>query len=189
MPKNTILMRIENKILLHELTTKLNEAKSKVEDFKKLDGSKLNFKENPEKWSILECVEHLNLYGDFYIPEIEKVIAENLDKKGDGNFKSGWIGNYFANSMKVNNGKVSKMKTFKDKNPSNSSLDVLVLDRFLKQADELVRLMELSKDLNLSRIKNSISISKWLKLRLGDTFRFVVYHIERHIWQAENVNF
>ena len=30
----------------------------------------LNQREAEGKWSVLECMEHLNRYGDFYIPEI-----------------------------------------------------------------------------------------------------------------------
>ena len=32
-----------------------------------------------------------------------------------------------------------------------------------------------------------ISINKWIKIKLGDTFRFVIYHNERHIQQAKRV--
>ncbi len=51
-----------------------------------------------KSWSILECLEHLNLYGDFYIPEIKNRIesSKTLPKE---NFKSRILGNYFAKSM------------------------------------------------------------------------------------------
>ena len=35
------------------------------------------------------------------------------------------------------------------------------------------------------KTKTAISISKLIKLRLGDTFRVLIYHNERHIKQAE----
>ena len=38
-----------------------------------------------------------------------------------------------------------------------------------------------------TKTKTAISISKLMKLRLGDTFRFVTAHNERHLLQAENV--
>jgi hypothetical protein len=36
------------------------------------------------------------------------------------------------------------------------------------------------------QIKTSISISSFIKLRLGDTLRLVVYHNWRHLIQAKN---
>ena len=97
------------------------------------------------------------------------------------------IGNYFANLMKVNNGKMTKMKSPKDKNPAGSSLTVTTIDRFLKQQDRLKTLLHQAKQIDLSKTKASISLTPFIKLRLGDTFRFFIYHIERHILQAENV--
>ena len=40
---------------------------------------------------------------------------------------------------------------------------------------------------NLTKVKTSITISNWIKLRLGDTFRFVIHHNLRHVVQAKNL--
>jgi hypothetical protein len=156
-------------------------------ELKKLGSDELNYKENPERWSILECIEHLNLYGDFYLPEIENTILKQKPVSHELTFRSGMIGNYFANLMQVKNGKMTKMKTPKDKNPINSALTVTTIDRFLKQQDRLHSLLEQSRRIDLTNTKVSISLTKLIKLRLGDTFRFFVFHIDRHVKQAENV--
>jgi hypothetical protein len=77
------------------------------------------------------------------------------------------------------------MKTFKDKNPIHSSLTTTTLDRFLKQNEKLQALLKQAEGIDITATKTAISISTLVKLRLGDTFRFVIYHIERHIAQAE----
>lgn len=46
-------------------------------------------------------------------------------------------------------------------------------------------LLELAKNADLVKVKTSISLTKLIKLRLGDTFRFLVNHIERHVLQAQ----
>ena len=172
-----------------ELTSALIEKKSvninKVENFRILSEKKLNHKENTEKWSVLECIEHLNLYGDFYNPEIRNNIIKSHSKPSD-TFKSGIIANYFTNTM-LPKKKLNNMKTFKDKNPLGSNLDKSVIDRFINQQKEFLQLIEMSKSVNLTKIKTSITISKLIKLRLGDTFRFITAHNERHLKQAENV--
>lgn len=145
----------------------------------------LNWKESLESWSILECLEHLNLYGDFYLPEIERSIASSKSQPAPV-FKSGLLGNYFANSM-LPKEKLNKMKTFKDKNPIHSKLDRKVITRFIDQQNTLIALMEKSKDVSLTITKVKISIAKWIRLRLGDTFRFIIYHNIRHVKQIERV--
>lgn len=176
-------MQTDNNTLIDEMLALMDTATEKAKRFRELPESQLNFKESPERWSILECIEHLNRYGDFYLPEIEKSILHGKPK--DSDFKSGAVGNWFANLMKVKNGKIFKMKTPADKNPLGSMLTALTIDRFLKQQERLKSLLNQARNTDLTKTKVPISLTKFMKLRLGDTFRFFVYHIERHILQAE----
>ena len=178
-------MQTENNILIDELLAIAESATEKTRKFRDLREDQLNFKEAPERWSILECIEHLNRYGDFYLPEIEKAILGAPPRTSV--FRSGAIGNWFANLMKVKNGRIVKMKTPGDKNPVGSKLTKLTLDRFLKQQDMLKSLLNQARNVDLTRTKVPISLTKFIKLRLGDTFRFFTYHIERHVIQAERI--
>jgi len=147
--------------------------------------SELNYRTNPESWSALECLQHLNLYGDFYLPEIEKRInASNTSPEPV--FKSGVLGNYFANSM-LPKEKLNKMKTFKNMNPIGSSLDKMVIQNFIQQQNKMLALLERAKKVSLNRVKTSISISNLIKLKLGDTFRFNINHNIRHVKQIERI--
>ena len=83
--------------------------------------------------------------------------------------------------------KVKKMKTFKSMNPSGSKLDKNVLTRFISQQKKILELLDRSRKVSLNKTKTSISISKFIKLKLGDTFRVVIYHNERHVEQARRV--
>lgn len=180
-------MQINKDELLSQLISLTEQSITAVKKFKTLAIGQLNLKNAPEQWSILECIEHLNLYGDFYLPVIQQQLLE-VPHKGDvAVFKPGVIGNYFAGLMKTDNGKLKKMKSPKDKNPVNSSLSTTTLDRFLKQQQLLQSLLKQASAADLTKIKTAISLSKFIKLRLGDTLRFYVYHIERHIKQAEKI--
>lgn len=143
----------------------------------------LNHRPAPGSWSALECVAHLNFYGDFYIPEIENQIASS-PYPPDEIFKSGFLGNYFAQSMLPKEG-FKKMKTLKSTNPLGKKLEKEVIDKFITHQQKLLELLKKAKDVSLSRTKTGISISKILKLRLGDTLRVVVYHDQRHLLQAK----
>lgn len=143
----------------------------------------LNHRPAPQSWSALECIGHLNYYGDFYIPEIESQI-DSSPHAAEDNFKSGFLGNYFAKSMLPKEG-FKKMKTLKSSNPIGKKLDKEVIDHFISHQQKLLELLKRAKRVSLTRTKTGISISKYLKLRLGDTFRVVVYHNQRHLLQAK----
>ncbi|MDW9381541.1 DinB family protein [Chryseobacterium sp. JV558] len=145
----------------------------------------LNFRTSQDSWSSLECLEHLNRYGTFYIPEISNRIAASKTSPNDI-FKSGILGNYFAKSM-LPKEKLNKMKTLKLMNPVHSRLNKTVVDEFISQQKQLLELLEKAQHIDLEKTKTSISISKFIKLKLGDTFRFVIYHNVRHVEQVQKI--
>lgn len=180
-------MQTDNNTLINELIALTDASTMSAVKFQNLPSEILNFKEAPDKWSMLECLEHLNRYGEYYLPEIEKAItARRSHVSSNLIYKSGLLGNYFADLMKVKNGKMVRMKTPGDKNPSGSELSPIVIDRFIKQQEMMRSLLEHARRVDLTKAKVPISIAKFIKLNLGDTFRFMINHIERHVIQAQN---
>jgi hypothetical protein len=176
---------MQSEKLIQSLLEQERNIFNQVEKLKHLDSESLNRKSNPESWCILECLEHLNLYGDFYLPLIKEKIKSS-ETKNAVEFKSGPLGAYFAKSM-LPKEKLNKMKTFKDKNPLNASLDTSVIDRFLNQQIQLIELINLSKNVNLNKVKIPTSISHLIRLKLGDVFQFIVNHNIRHMKQIEKI--
>lgn len=179
-------MKVAAHLLIEDLMARTKANLDAAGEFEKLSNEELNWKSNPESWSVLECIEHLNLYGDYYLPEIKKRMQQAATQKTSSEFKSGLLGNYFAKNM-LPKEKLHNIKTFKDKNPVNSQLTRAVLGRFVEQQKTLLDLLEQAREQDLSKVKTGISISKFIKLRLGDTFRILVYHNQRHIVQAKRV--
>lgn len=178
-------MKIQSEKLINDLIEITQSHLDFVEKLKIKSDSELNFRKSPESWSPLECLEHLNLYGNFYIPEIRRKI-DSAHVNPQEVFTSGWLGNYFANSM-LPKEKLNKMKTFKKMNPIYEKLDKSVLDEFISQQQKMIELLERSRKVNLVKVKTGISITNLIRFRLGDTFRFVIYHNERHIRQAGSI--
>lgn len=177
-------MKIEQSKLLVELRNKTAEAKSQLETFKNYPIEDLNYKPSESAWSVLECVEHLCLYGKFYLPEIEnRIITSRYNKQQY--FKSGLIGDYFVNMIKVSNTK--KIKAIKEMDATGSDLNMSTINQFIKQLEWLDSLLVKAEKVDLTKLKTSISLTKLVKLRLGDTLRFLVYHNERHILQAKRI--
>lgn len=178
-------MKIKSQLLLDELAKITRENLNYVQHLKTLSFEKLNARLSQDSWSALECIEHLNRYGDFYVPEIKNRIFASRSKS-ETDFKSGLLGNYFAQMM-LPNDKLKKMKTFKSMNPIYSKIDQKVIDVFIAQQNQLLELLKAAQNISLNKTKTAISISKLIKLKLGDTFRFVIYHNQRHILQAKKV--
>ncbi len=171
--------------LLNEIIENTNSYITTAEKLKSKNESELNWKENSESWSILECLEHLNLYGNFYLPEIQNAI-NNSKLPSEIEFKSGILGNYFVKSM-LPKEKLNKMKTAKDKNPNNSNLNKKTIETFINQQTKFIVLLEKAKTVNLNKAKTKISVSNLIKLKLGDTFRFLNNHTFRHLKQIERI--
>lgn len=165
---------------LEQLTQQQLTWATKLESYSE---SKLNQKASPESWSALECLEHLNRYGEFYLPELRKRVV-SAPQSSNQRFRTGVLGNYFAKSMQPKPG-MKKMKTFAVMNPAGSTLTKATIETFKDQLLELQNLLKMAEQVDLTKTKTSISISKLIRLRLGDTFRFYTYHIERHLHQAQ----
>ncbi len=178
-----MFMKIKTEELIFDLIERTKLNFNKAERLKSVSIKKLNSRPSAESWSALECLEHLNLYGDFYLPEIRNRIKKSKYQPEEF-FYSGLLGNYFSKSM-LPKENLKKMKTFKDKDPIGSQLELSTLKRFLEQQKALLELLELSKNVSLNKTKTAISISRFIKLKLGDTFRVLVYHNQRHLIQAQ----
>ena len=162
-------------------TSHLNDAKQWLE----LSEDKLQFKNSPKSWSVLECLEHLNRYTSFYNGEISKKMKASSLPFSE-TFKSTYLGEKFSNDMLPKEG-MKTMKTFKSKNPNASKLDKdEVLHTFIKLQEELLSHLESGFSKNLDKVKTYTTLPI-LKFKLGDTFRFVIHHNERHIVQAKRV--
>lgn len=177
---------METKQLLDELTRITLHNIKVVNSFKNLDIPTLNRRSSATSWSILECIEHLNRYGDFYIPELNYRIANARYAEPTQQYKQGLLGGYFARMMKAEN--PTKIKSLKSYNPIGSKLNDQVLDIFISQQEALLLCLDKARSINLIKNKTAISISKLIRLQLGDTFSFLIYHNERHIKQAQRVH-
>lgn len=164
------------------------------EEFQTLGENQLNWKASPEKWSILQCLEHLNLTSRHYIPQmqmaVQKAIASNHSPVEY--FKRGFIGNKMTTGTRPKaDGKISNpIKTFKNYNPNNlppSKSTQVVFDEFLKHHQDLLAIIAQSKMVNMNKIKVKSLLGSILKFKLGDAIEFLIAHEQRHVLQAQRV--
>lgn len=152
-------------------------------DFEHLAESDLNWKEHQAKWSILECLEHLNRYSLYYNAEFKKAIARAASTNNNQHqVKSTWMGRKFIAMMHPDN--TTKHKTFARMDPTEGSLKKEVIVRFLRNQQELLDILELASKVDLNKASIPVEFLKILRMNLGDALQFVIVHEQRHLKQA-----
>ena len=176
-------MKQQSEQLLNGLISMCEKHQKWLTEINSHTETELQAKPGPGAWNALECIEHLNRYGRYYLPEFRQRIA-GARYRNKSMFKSRSLRSYSANSMLPKPG-FKSIKTFTNMNPADSRLSPSVIEEFSYQLKEMIELLNLARSVDLGRVRTSISISKLIKLKLGDTFRVVIYHNERHLVQAK----
>jgi len=168
--------------LIQDLQVKVNTHLQQSLEIFKEHTSLLNKRSRTGGWSIAQCLEHLNSYGDYYLPRIADAIkAAPADR--DHVFTSSWLGKYFTGMMDPDRSS-KKYKSAKIHQPVVSPDASAVVYKFISQQEELTALLDQCRTINLKAVKIPISINRFIKLNLGDVLIFMITHNERHMRQA-----
>ncbi|MDB4655463.1 DinB family protein [Flavobacteriales bacterium] len=173
--------------LLDDLIGMLEESKLRVEQLPERSLEDLNWRPSEDKWTVLECLEHLNLYGDFYIPEIERVIKKSRSQSAPKAFKQTWWGDFFVNALAPKSKQTIKPLSAMEKlNPKGMNLGLETVERFITQHSQLINLYKQARLVDIQHKCTGTTIPL-VRLRLVDSLRGQSYHSQRHIDQAFGV--
>jgi hypothetical protein len=176
--------------LLDRLAADVREILLKTESLKALSEERLREKPDADTWSVVEVIAHLNYYARFYINAVEEEL-DGHQTQASTHFRPGWFGNYFTKIIGPSpDGAVkNKMSTPKDARPlAPAALDPQAeIREFVGHQHQLLNLLKISGTANLERIRVPISLTRFIRLKLGDTFRFVIAHEQRHFQQIARI--
>ncbi len=174
-------------ILLDNLMEDVRKIILQVSKLEHVPAFQLQLQPAPGKWSVAQILEHMNFYSTYYLKEIENNIHRKESITGDQPYKPGWFGNYFTKMMSPRDGEVkNKMKTMKAAIPHNEVDGKASLQQFIADQHVLLNLLQIAKSSDINKIRIATSLSKMIKLKLGDTFRFFIAHEQRHMIQIAN---
>lgn len=133
-------------------------------------------------WSVGDCLVHLYLVGEPYLPKLRTAVADARTKgrTGQGPFTFGFLGKRFVRSQTVDGRKVGTSKIFEPKP------DPDVLARFMRLQDALLTISKEAAGLDLARATFTTP-NLPLRLSLFEAFNLLVVHQERHFAQAARV--
>lgn len=180
-------MKIRSNELLEQLQADVRELIRKTGYLKVSETRLLITQPSGGRWSVTQVLEHLNSYGRYYLPAIEKSVTQCTRPRVEW-FKPGVLGDYFTRIMRPGvNGKIAnKMQAPKAHRPLPVFDTESVIGAFVDQQFTLLNLLEDAKQKNIGAIRTPISISRFIKIKTGDTFRFLIAHQQRHFIQIEN---
>jgi len=152
-----------------------------------------NAKPDPQKWSIGQHLQHLNVTGDGYLAEIIKAIenagnkinVESTAKSTIQEYKPRFLMQKFINEMEPPVKR--KFKVPKAFTPSmDSQLDKEeTLRYFIGLQDTFIVKMNEVVQANLLKVKITSPATSLFKLQLGEVFPLVTAHERRHLWLGE----
>lgn len=178
---------IFEKILQHS-NRNGNHVKS---DIATLDTSKLNWKQSPKKWSVLEVIGHLNKVYELYSPNFEKAIGSAPpinDAKGTPVQRT-LLGRLSIYVQKPKGEKRRfKMKTFDFFQPVHDPQRTdEVINKFLANKDEFNNHIKKARLKNLKDIKMPTALGEKMKFYVPECFEFILAHEDRHMVQIQEV--
>jgi hypothetical protein len=178
--------------LLQELKRVTSDGAQFIEkEINPLSEHQKNWKPTALSWSVNEVCAHLNSYAAYYHKIMRFKISKTKFLAKRDTFISSPLGKAAWTSIKLGNLQniKRKLKAPKLYNPSFEKVLLKGNDdsSFYKNQLELITILESASKVSLRKVKIPIAIARLVRLRLGDTLMFLVYHNERHLQQIKNI--
>ncbi|RYZ98112.1 MAG: hypothetical protein EOP47_20090 [Sphingobacteriaceae bacterium] len=180
-------MKVSRSELLNNL---YSQTEQNIAHFKQVvqdQSNLLHINPVPSAWSVLQVTAHLNTYNNHYLPAIDKAMQNAPTLTGEYEFKPGILGNYFVKMMQTGDtGVISKKyKAAKWHQPVKADPKEIIAS-YLSGQQKLLLLLTKAGDYDIGIITVSTSLNKFITIKLGDTFRFLIAHQQRHFVQITN---
>ena len=152
-----------------------------------LSDGQFNWQPEPGRWSMAQCILHLNMTARIYIPMMDAVMerARAQGLFGHGPFRHGWLGNWLVRLVEPPPKR--KFKAPGNFVPPPESPMANALTEFLRRQDEFIERAGRANGLDLGRARIRLPASSLIKLSLGQSFALMTAHERRHLWQAAQV--
>ncbi|MCG8455574.1 MAG: DinB family protein [Holophagales bacterium] len=141
----------------------------------------------PGRWSVAECIEHLNVTADLYLPRMEAAIRRGREKGLEGRApfeRRTLLGRFLLSALDPGaSRRVPAPKRFR---PQQAELDFSeVCTRFSTGLERFRDASGEADGLDLDRIRLPTPIAPVPRLTLAEAFTIHRHHIPRHLAQAK----
>ena len=171
----------DNRIQIGQIKTRCDTLVAGLRD------EAFNWRPEQGRWSICECLDHLNITAELYLPVIDGAVAKSRSQGLWGDFpaKRGLIGGWVVRIAEPpSKRRLRAPRAFRPK--AEQPLDTVVA-KFQELQDQIVERLRQANGVDLWRTKIRSPAIALLRLSLGETFALMTAHERRHLWQAEQV--
>jgi hypothetical protein len=150
-----------------------------------LTEEQLNWQSAPGSWSVGQCLEHLCITNEAYLPAISAAV----NGKPDFPVKQivpGWFGGWFIRSF-IEPSPASKRAPAPAKMRPTTHVDASVLERFRAGNKTCRELIARARAKNVNRIRFWNPFNPGIRFTAGTGLLIVVGHERRHLLQAQRV--
>lgn len=143
-----------------------------------------NWRPTAGSWSMAQCIAHVVLTDEIYIPVLEQCIVDARARGmlGSGAFRHGWLGNWFVRSMDAPAKR--RFRNPKQITPPEQQTLAAGLANFKVIHDRVLLLVAQANGVDLARARFRSPFLRLLKLSLGQGIAVMLAHARRHLWQA-----
>jgi len=141
----------------------------------------------PARWSVAECVAHLNLTSLAYVPLLSHAVsrARMLERRPAGRYRRDPIGWLLWATMgppvRV------RLKTIARFLPASLAAPGLLVQEFDRLQAAQLDLLTQADGLPITQVRVTSPFSAHVRYNLYSCFRILPRHQHRHLWQAERV--
>jgi len=172
--------------VLDDVERELHEATSRAATLvTSTSGRLFTVRPNPGSWSAAECLSHLSLSTQMFLPVLRKAIDEAKQR-----------GLTAARAPKMDVlGRVLRWflepptrirsKTTAPFVPRSVRAKAEALNEFARLQEQLIDLLHDARAYDLQRIKVVSPFDKRVRYNVYSAFRIIAAHERRHLWQAE----
>ncbi len=151
-----------------------------------LDDTSGVWRPGPGSWSIAECLDHLNVTAEVFLPAIDRAIERGVPVVGEPQGPHrGWIGAWLLRLVEP-----PIQKRYKAPQRAQPRTQLTLGEaalRFQELQCEIIARLTRAERIDLAKTRMSHPMLTLLRLRLGDMLAILVAHERRHLWQAEQV--
>ena len=168
--------------LLEDLNASDERAEKLVDG---LGEAQLNWQPAQGHWSVGQCLEHLCITNEAYLPKISAALKQRPDEPVE-QIIQGWFGGWFIRNF-IEPSPQSKRAPAPSKVRPATRVGLSVLDRFLSSNQACRALIADARNKDVNHIRFWNPLVKGIRFTAGTGLEIIAGHERRHLLQAERV--
>jgi hypothetical protein len=151
---------------------------------KGLDREQINWRPEPDAWSIGQCLQHLYIADELYLPPISASLERRPQARVE-EITPGWFGRWFIRTYIQPSSRGRARAPRKIAPPAD--VDSAVLESFLRSNQAVRNVILHAAPYDVNRIRFANPFVPLLRFTVGTGFEIISQHQARHLLQAERV--